>query len=107
MKDNAVKKSEDIIRSKDGEKSSKSRKKKSVDVSKDYRGSKEKKKKKKLKKGMEKRYKKGFKKGFTKGYRMGEINKAQEVARILVIREFSLDIISKVTGLTEEEINQL
>jgi len=49
----------------------------------------------------------GLAEGEARGEARGEANKAREIALGMLTKEYSVDIISDLTGLTEEEIRHL
>jgi predicted transposase/invertase (TIGR01784 family) len=56
-----------------------------------------------MKEGM----KKGIEKGMKKGIEKGTHDNAIEMARKMLDRKFSLDEISDITGLSQEEIQRI
>ena len=52
-------------------------------------------------------YNEGHKAGREEGQKLGEINKGKEIAKKLKQDDMSLDYISKITGLSIEEIKKL
>ena len=63
--------------------------------------------KKGLKDGEKKGLKKGLKDGLDKGLKEGERNKSIEIARNMLNLNIDINVISKSTGLSIEEINKL
>ena len=49
----------------------------------------------------------GYNEGLEQGQKLGEINKEKEIAKKLKQDNMSLDYISKITGLSIEEIKKL
>ena len=52
-------------------------------------------------------YNEGLEKGLEQGQKLGEINKEKEIAKKLKQENISLELISKTTGLSIEEIKKL
>ena len=52
-------------------------------------------------------YNEGLEKGLEQGQKLGEINKEKEIAKKLKQDKMSLDYISKITGLSIDEIEKL
>ena len=49
----------------------------------------------------------GYNEGLEQGQKLGEINKKKEIAKKLKQENISLELISKTTGLSIEEIKRL
>ena len=60
-------------------------------------------------KGVEKKYgeERGKKIGEKHGEKIGELKKSKEIAKKLLEKDISIEIIAETTGLTKEEIERL
>jgi len=60
-----------------------------------------------IKKGMQDGIEKGMKNGIEKGIIQGENKREREIAKDMLKKNLDIDLISDITGLSKEEINNL
>lgn len=60
-----------------------------------------------IKEGMEKGIKEGMEKGIEKGFEQGALNAKIQIAKSCKLQNMPYDVISNITGLTKEEIENL